>query len=248
MLTLAPWTKLASSPGHSHIFNVATLKIWEWPGDEAKPSSIVDSRNVNQYEVPPWSKTTATMPQHRWTPLAYRTIIRDSILNLCPVLGWSLFHHWCMHACMAKLWHITDLSSLVNQTPAFRSAGCTASPGHRKRVWELWPLDHGTYRNMCRANHIAVVTWLPSSSPQGGHIRGRAGYACAHYAHAYLNIAHTFGITFCLVTMSCDCIPVCHGLTARVPRPSFRVLVMEYIQCYGKLGLVHETTPHQWRS
>ena len=31
---------LASSPGHSHIFNVARrefamLKTWEWPGDEA---------------------------------------------------------------------------------------------------------------------------------------------------------------------------------------------------------------------
>ena len=31
---------VASSPGHSHLFNVApflraTLKMWEWPGDEA---------------------------------------------------------------------------------------------------------------------------------------------------------------------------------------------------------------------
>ena len=25
---------VASSPGHSHVFNV-TLKTWEWPGDEA---------------------------------------------------------------------------------------------------------------------------------------------------------------------------------------------------------------------
>ena len=26
---------IASSPGHSHVFYVATLKTWEWPGDEA---------------------------------------------------------------------------------------------------------------------------------------------------------------------------------------------------------------------
>ena len=30
---------LASSPGHSHVFNVATLKTWEWPGDEARLSA-----------------------------------------------------------------------------------------------------------------------------------------------------------------------------------------------------------------
>ena len=30
-----PPSKLASSPGHSQLFQRATLKSWEWPGDEA---------------------------------------------------------------------------------------------------------------------------------------------------------------------------------------------------------------------
>ncbi len=29
------YVHVASSPGHSHFFNVAPLKPWEWPGDEA---------------------------------------------------------------------------------------------------------------------------------------------------------------------------------------------------------------------
>ena len=44
-----------------------------------------------------------------------------------------------------------ESASLVNQTPAFHSDGCTCtmSPAYtcRKRVQGLWPLSHVTYRN-----------------------------------------------------------------------------------------------------
>ena len=42
--------------------------------------------------------------------------------------------------------------------------------------------------------------------------------------------------------ISARCIPLCHKNCARVARPSFRVLVMQYIQRYGGSGLVHETS------
>ena len=33
---------VASSPGHSHVFNITrvTLKTWEWPGDEASEMAL----------------------------------------------------------------------------------------------------------------------------------------------------------------------------------------------------------------
>ena len=40
---------LASSPGHSQLFNIfqhATLKSWEWPGDEARVPSPRFDNNV----------------------------------------------------------------------------------------------------------------------------------------------------------------------------------------------------------
>ena len=74
-------------------------------------------------------------------------------------------------------------------------------------------------------------------------MRGGAGYACAHHAcvamyicahcaylHVLLNALYIF------MTMSCDCNPACHSLMARVPRPSFCMLVTQYIQHCGKLG------------
>jgi hypothetical protein len=37
---------LASSPGHSHVFNITrTLKMWKCPGDEARYSICHDSYN-----------------------------------------------------------------------------------------------------------------------------------------------------------------------------------------------------------
>ena len=97
--------------------------------------------------------------------------------------------------------------------------------------------------NVCRANQNTAVTWLPSSSPQGNIFRAGSGMR-AHTTHAHIWISHILVVfnAFCLMTMSCDCIPACHGLTVRVLRPTFHVLVMEYIQRCGKVNLVHKTT------
>ena len=54
---------LASSPGHSHVFNVTPpflhviLKIWEWPGDKAMPYHyvvhvpLILNRHIHVYDI-----------------------------------------------------------------------------------------------------------------------------------------------------------------------------------------------------
>ena len=48
--------------------------------------------------------------------------------------------------------------------------------------------------------------------------------------------------TSCYVHYPVVCIPLCHKSSARVARPSLRVLMMQYIQRCGGSGLVNETT------
>ena len=40
---------IALSPGHSHVFNVmcVTLKMWEWPGDEARSTKLLEEHYNN---------------------------------------------------------------------------------------------------------------------------------------------------------------------------------------------------------
>ena len=93
--------------------------------------------------------------------------------------------------------------SLVNQTPAFCSGGCTA------------------LSNCSRHMTIVELTAMK-------HIRGGARYmyVCAHCACTYwISCMLVVFNAFCLVIMPCHCIPVCHGRAARIPRPSIRVLV-----------------------
>ena len=40
---------LASSPGHSHVFNV-TLKTWEWPGDEATIYNVCTIVTMHEHD------------------------------------------------------------------------------------------------------------------------------------------------------------------------------------------------------
>ena len=60
----------------------------------------------------------------------------------------------------------TQSHSLVHQTPAFHRAGCTTSPVRGKRVWGLWSLDHGTYRNVSRANQSTQSSHMTMLCPQ----------------------------------------------------------------------------------
>ena len=54
--------------------------------------------------------------------------------------------------------------------------------------------------------------------------------------------------TSCYAHIPARCIPLCHKNCARVARPSLRVLVMQYIQCCGGSGLVHETKYTRWHA
>ena len=47
--------------------------------------------------------------------------------------------------------------------------------------------------------------------------------------------------TSCYAHIPARCIPLCHKNCARVARPSLCMLVMQYIQCCGGSGVVHET-------
>ena len=65
------------------------LKHHDYLDTVNQPPSLAPGTLIKVRYVSPRTKTTATMPQHCWTPLAYRTIIHN-VLNLRPHLDWNL--------------------------------------------------------------------------------------------------------------------------------------------------------------
>ena len=91
------------------------------------------------------------------------SILVQSSWNDFFLLQKCLKCHAHLHNCLTDCFSISMTLMLApgqsrEPDPSFRNAGCTPSPLCRKRVWGLWPLDRGTYRNVCRVNQIAAVT------------------------------------------------------------------------------------------
>ena len=133
------------------------------------------------------------------------------------------------------------LSSLLNQTQlsavldVFRTSTRKEGLGTLAvRPWHAGMQSHDIVTRQIALNTVSMH-----------YIQICACVVCAHIPSPTLNMlpcgeldgSHVTAATDWLCTHSCRC----HGLTARVSRPSFCVLVTEYIQHCGKLALVHKT-------
>ena len=96
-------------------------------------------------------------------------------------IKYSTFVHFTLLWLVIKMAEWCTLNYiLLNQTPAFHSAGCTLSPAHGKRVWGLWPLDMWHLQECVQgqSDYSCHMTTVELTARK--HIWGGIWYVCTH--------------------------------------------------------------------